>query len=540
MKKFLFLFVESFSMFLLVFMGFFVLRPLNLNAQALPQVSQYTFQVIEGGIQDALEVGSQYKGISPYTDGIIATYEVLGELYKQYHNSTFDSFALWTCDNDDVIVTSLEDSSYFEDLIIYDRYGNLISDVSNIYYVSYDNGFFSGGVYIDNNGDILYNQPTNELNQRLLGNIAFGGNLVEWEDFNNFYDLLLDEASNNQMNFSFSDVDYSDLSFLCWMGASDNGGDVRRFTVYIYCPNALDFGNVQVNTEGGISRNEVIFNPGANFVYELTTPSTIANTGILQRTVNGYSYSNYVGVDLYRLNNPNRNFSYSEFMSYNPQFGENIYCTFAYHNNITQEKVNSILNSNADIVSFVPLILPDEGAIINPSPIPNELIDLSDLSEIVNNPENEIVNNPDFVPGESIEPLNYPIYIPMYVPNLNPSSLPNNGLNDNPNDDSNINPSPGENIGDIGGINLPFIENLKNRFPFSIPFDIYNLISGLSVQREAPSFEWEIYLPIIDYNWVVSFDLSSWDNQALIFRTCFLILFIIGLALWSYNHFFGS
>ena len=84
------------------------------------------------------------------------------------------------------------------------------------------------------------------------------------------------------------------------------------------------------------------------------------------------------------------------------------------------------------------------------------------------------------------------------------------------------------------------MNNLKYRFPFSIPFDIYDLVQGLAVEREAPSFYWTISLPVINYDWVIDFDLSAWDTQASIFRTCFLILFIIALAMWAYNHFFGN
>lgn len=101
--------------------------------------------------------------------------------------------------------------------------------------------------------------------------------------------------------------------------------------------------------------------------------------------------------------------------------------------------------------------------------------------------------------------------------------------------------------GDIGTVDpedvtdgIPILNNLRYRFPFSIPFDIYDLFSGLAVTRQAPSFDWEIYFPVVDYTWEISFDLSAWDTQAEIFRTCFLILFIIGLAMWSYNHFFGN
>lgn len=105
-------------------------------------------------------------------------------------------------------------------------------------------------------------------------------------------------------------------------------------------------------------------------------------------------------------------------------------------------------------------------------------------------------------------------------------------------------PSQGESIGQIDDENItdniPILNNLRYRFPFSIPFDIYNLVSGLAVDRQAPHFEWYLYFPVIDYTWEIDFDLSAWDTQAGIFRTCFLILFIIALAMWAYNHFFGN
>ena len=107
-----------------------------------------------------------------------------------------------------------------------------------------------------------------------------------------------------------------------------------------------------------------------------------------------------------------------------------------------------------------------------------------------------------------------------------------------------VNPGIGNDIGIIDPEDvtngIPILNNLKKRFPFSIPFDIYNLISGLAVERQAPHFEWSLYLPVVNYTWEIDVDLSTWNNQASIFRTCFLILFIIALAMWAYNHFFGS
>lgn len=133
-------------------------------------------------------------------------------------------------------------------------------------------------------------------------------------------------------------------------------------------------------------------------------------------------------------------------------------------------------------------------------------------------------------------PVNNTVTMPSYTTNSNTYVTNINNYYTTPNANESGGTVDDENLTD----NIPILSNLEQRFPFSIPFDIYNLIQGLSVQREAPSFDWEIYFPVIDYTWEIDFDLSSWDSQAGIFRTCFLILFIIALAMWAYNHFFGN
>lgn len=90
----------------------------------------------------------------------------------------------------------------------------------------------------------------------------------------------------------------------------------------------------------------------------------------------------------------------------------------------------------------------------------------------------------------------------------------------------------------VGGI--PLISNLKNRFPFSIPWDIKNLFQSMQAERVAPHFHWSLYFPIIEYVWEVDIDFSMYNDQALIFRNCFLVLFVIGLAVFAYNHYFGN
>lgn len=88
--------------------------------------------------------------------------------------------------------------------------------------------------------------------------------------------------------------------------------------------------------------------------------------------------------------------------------------------------------------------------------------------------------------------------------------------------------------------NIPIISDLKNKFPFSIPWDIASIISGLEAERETPYINTDVTIPGVNYTWHIEYDLSAFDDTAALFRTLFLIAFILGLAYFSYDHFFGS
>lgn len=133
-------------------------------------------------------------------------------------------------------------------------------------------------------------------------------------------------------------------------------------------------------------------------------------------------------------------------------------------------------------------------------------------------------------------PITQNITYPNYTPTFNYYTIYNETVN---------NPNTGG--GDIGNIespslpsDIPILSNLEKRFPFSIPFDIYNLLTGLAVERETPYIDTTINIPCVNYDWHIDYDLSAWNGVASLFRTLFLISFIIGLAWFSYDHFFGN
>lgn len=88
-------------------------------------------------------------------------------------------------------------------------------------------------------------------------------------------------------------------------------------------------------------------------------------------------------------------------------------------------------------------------------------------------------------------------------------------------EDATTNPSPG----DLG----PYTIDLRDFFPFCIPFDIYRMLTMFRGSAEAPRFTWRFYVPnVVDQNIVI--DLSGFDSAARILRSMELIAFCIGLA----------
>lgn len=76
-----------------------------------------------------------------------------------------------------------------------------------------------------------------------------------------------------------------------------------------------------------------------------------------------------------------------------------------------------------------------------------------------------------------------------------------------------------------------FAIQLRDFFPFCIPFDIYDFLTLLMAEPEAPKFEWEIDLLDTGEPYLMVVDLSEWDGIAQLLRRLQLLLFIVGLAM---------
>lgn len=531
------------------------------SAEAAPELTQATFEVIEGGMQDMLSIGARYYGISPYSDAAIAAYEIMGELYMQYFNSNEDTIALWTCDSDDVVVEPLSNSdiSYLDSIHVVDRLGHSV-DLSTCYRVSYNNGYFHGDCYIDQYGDLLYDQLSLEDTKRKVGNIAFGGNLVEWSDFNNFYEFIADTAAANQMNVLISDenVDFSDISYFLWCGCSANDySGVTRQSVYIFIPNVCDMGNITCSWSGGNYQNRIYYNSDSNWVFELNNIGNASNlTDKITADFNGGNYDGYTYSNLKEINSRvftdgRTDLSYADFSNYTTPWGLFYpeYFLFGYHC-ASYETYSALLNKGLRPRPFRP-VEPNEEEDPDfeyPNKIPEEYLDLSDLEEFNYDPsqETEPEPNPEFDPDEEITPDNYPEIFPLPTPFPQPSPIPIQGVDPIPDPTPDplpvIEETPVPMPADDGGTfsKIPFISNIQYRFPFSIPWDLKAAVGMLVTPPEPPAwdFVWDITVAGHTYSYHCVGDLSDFDPLARILRLLFLISALVSLAVITYKMYF--
>lgn len=125
------------------------------------------------------------------------------------------------------------------------------------------------------------------------------------------------------------------------------------------------------------------------------------------------------------------------------------------------------------------------------------------------------------------------------IKNNGQTEKPNPPIPD-PNDDHNsttdpINPSDPDSDSNLTfpllDLDLPSIDwsigDLSNKFPFSIPFDLYNMFSVLNTEPQTPEIKGNIDLGI--YEWSLDWNLHQFDDTAELLRNVEFVGFIIGL-----------
>lgn len=72
--------------------------------------------------------------------------------------------------------------------------------------------------------------------------------------------------------------------------------------------------------------------------------------------------------------------------------------------------------------------------------------------------------------------------------------------------------------------------DLRDFFPFCIPFDLYDIFKNFSSARAAPKFTFHLKSDLFNFDHPIELDLSSFDGVAQLLRLLELILFVVILA----------
>lgn len=508
MKKIIYLFLPC-------FLSLFVSFPVH--ATSAPVLDNSTYQLVEGGLQQLLNV---YGG----------RYGFWGVLPDSLWDSV-DSFlgldpSLVPEDYHIAPLSEIEKENLQDGFInhFYDSSGNEIS-IDELYYVTADNGYFHTEFYISQDGSILFSDP--ESSHRLLNFELVGGNLgvsaLEWDDV---ISHLSDEIRENNFNFSPDGSDLTDNSYFVWSGNTRGGRPSSSSYIIIpnqYNPSVI----VPVNSTSGSYINSWYCNDLDSFTYKNVYGSNdwlSVNPGSYEKDGVSYSYLvTFAGGMNYSNLSPSG--TMQEWIDTNGQSGVGLFGkTGTLYSPGLNKRSLRFLNVDG---SEMPVINPDE------------MYSYDELQLV--NPETDPAENPEYNPFADPSSENWPIVYPGPGGQIYPSDLPLPGSNPN------INPVPGlenplVNLTPQTPIptEIPILGNLQYRFPFSIPFDLYRMARAFNAPREVPVFNFTFTIPGINYTAVIPFDLSDWTELFALFRTLELIIFIGGLAIFSYEHFFGK
>ena len=495
---------------------FLLLTPSFCFAQAQPSISPSVLTLVNEGITSLNVRNIASEGVIPFFNGDINT--ILGDRYSidtTLEASDFSVRQLSEIEKNDI---NSGFTSHF-----YDASGNEIS-LDDLYVCTANNGYYNSVFYIDSDGNVLFSDPTQT---HTLLSLGYNGDILG-DSWSSLFSELSESITNNYYNYYPDSENFGLNTFFIRVGGA-NRNLTPNYCYHVFVANQYIPGLIVPSYNGsrvsGWYTNdtslfdfEVEFgNPNVGFLYAI-------NSG--HYTVDNENYSYYIelkpGYNSFRTD-----VSYLDFVNGNYQ-DTNSYAFLL--------DENAAINAQPLNKRTYPFrrLKEDEMPQLNP----NEYYDYDELALTEAEPALEL--DPSYVPASELSPFNYPYYYISDLTNIIPSSSPLPGVNPG----INPNPSPSGALGTIDpsvlGNNIPFISNLERRFPFSIPFDIYNLLSGLAVNRQTPFIDTTIHIPAVNIDYHLQLDLHEFDNIASLFRTLFLISFIIGLAYFSYEHFFGK
>lgn len=498
--------------------------PKKVYASAALELSNLTLDLASEGFEYLGNLGSGSTGYLP----VLFTGNPLNE---EYITNTLhgDPDTLYSADNQFAFVRPLSTSeqNYLnnENQTFFDALNQQLS-TANMYYAEIDNGYFTAKCYVDSNGDIVY---TDSNGDNPCIDVKHGGFDVTEYDWAEAYSDIFDYIKEHEYMYASSGINTSRGSYYCFSGIGTKGNNnsamVMAYCPYVYVPGTrLNYSN-STGLIIGIYTNDPSL---VQVSISNATPSTynpIFQTGPFTFGANTYNYYFNFNAITFNSSKP-KSGTVSDWLS-----GNTNNCNFG-NKNLTRSP--SLASSQYDVAQYSPVWENGDFVQVGQS---YGVSSLRSYADAVSTPDSKVYN-PDFVAGNAISATNYPysIAIPDDValsPSVDyPDTMTFDPALTYPLDDT-IDPS-------LITPNIPIISDLQNKFPFSIPWDIATILHGLEATRTTPYINTTITIPGINYQWHIEYDLSAFNDLAALFRTLFLIAFILGLAYFSYEHFFGS
>lgn len=382
------------------------------------------------------------------------------------------------------------------------------------------------GEYFANNGKIAY--------EILFTDPSTGETIIE--TFSSILDNILDYWDININTGSSINLDYSNYTVYDNFGfISGKAGRYRQNYFVGYNNNSLILGSWYNDRDqfclGVYSlTNSGIYGNGYNNS-DVLPPSSFQNNSLISRTGLIGTYNNYSSSANYIDSNVPLFTDESAFVAY----GDSLL-------NGTGEKiiqdVPDIINVNTgnlnedNKINTIPAVDPNQ--YIVPAPPEFTRNNIQELNQNRDNGEAE-ENGPDFetfinpyiytdtpVPVPTPPPADDPFAENYSVPELNdvPAVVPQPDFPEEPE----LDPEDAEQSLELA------MPDLKDIFPFCLPWDIYEVFQKFRANRKAPELDWTFESDLFGFSYTLHVDLEDYNTVAEILRLLELIAFIVGLA----------
>lgn len=533
-----------------------MLNPLTVKAQALPQLPIETLNQLQLIQSDAQNLAMASEGLNVYDNSsanTLANIALFGSLYR-----TLQAWNSWVGGDDYQVTrayvmerTQLPEwlANYAGDVIFWelDYFGHTIEMLTD------EDG------YILNRDDAEHDKVEPAVNCRIKHTMIEAVEKYKVENPDKNEAMVVENFIKPNVFYGTLKNPYlegRDLHFFVVNGGTVHHYIIKNFTNCICAIN--NYGNGFMNmlvfrTDGSLT-NVQVWKDGVQLSLSANTDPRLSYYG----THGNFKVGDFYSIQIYD-NSLNNSFSlpcYQGALNLGSSSTRNIYANNCngFQNNVpitdgtigdiflASKKIREVTNNqaitnieNTPISSSSLQEITDAISQIQPQTDPETGIEIMPLPQEFPLPESVPLEYEEPAPPIPPSIEDFPTSDPEVVPEYDPEVLPST----TPTEDSL--PDSAEDIQPLEELQL--VTGLQNRFPFSIPWDIYNAFRMLQAQKEAPVWEWTMNVNLWNgdtFSHTFTLSMEPVDSLVRLFRDLFLLAFILGLAVYSYNKFFGG